>query len=224
MRLDMDANVLIKQPTSQEYLAPPTEVAAVTLGPLPRVLLADPGRRLPESLRPALLDNGGYRLLHARSVPEINQTIADGLVGELALLNVRFHAESPNVIRALRDVGWARVIALTTANIPVASVINAINSGASGVLKVADTEPQITSPIALLTTRELQVVRLVADGRSNKVIATTLSISALTVKNHLARIGKKMGVGDRAHIVAVACRSGMIIDADGSSFGVGSEN
>ena len=54
------------------------------------------------------------------------------------------------------------------------------------------------------------MVRLVADGWSNKAIASQLSLSALTVKNHLARIGRKFGVGDRAHIVAIACRGGVI--------------
>jgi len=42
-----------------------------------------------------------------------------------------------------------------------------------------------------LTSRELQIVRLVADGRINKAIGIHLSLSALTVKNHLARIGRK---------------------------------
>ena len=51
---------------------------------------------------------------------------------------------------------------------------------------------------------------MVADGWSNKAIASQLSLSALTVKNHLARIGRKFGVGDRAHIVAIACRGGVI--------------
>jgi len=191
---------------------------------LPRVLLADPGRNTLKALSPALMEDAGYRLLHARSVPEIYDAISGGFAGDLALINVRFHADSPGVIRALRDVGWARVIALTTAQNPVSMVVDAINAGASGVLKIADTIQRPTSPVVLLTLRELQVVRLVANGRSNKEIAARLTISALTVKNHLARIGRKMGVGDRAHIVAVACRSGMIIDPDGALYGIGSEN
>jgi DNA-binding NarL/FixJ family response regulator len=191
---------------------------------LPRVLLADPGGALMGALRPALMQHAGYRLLHARSIPEIYDLIADGLAGDLALVNVRFHADSPGVIRALRDVGWTRVIALTTMRIPVSTMIDAVKAGATGVLRVVDTEHEISWPVALLTLRELQVVRLVADGRSNKVIATRLSISALTVKNHLARIGKKMGAGDRAQIVAIACRSGMIIDPHGAMYAVSSEN
>ena len=57
---------------------------------------------------------------------------------------------------------------------------------------------------------EIEVVRLVADGRSNKWIGEQLSLSALTVKSHLARIGRKLGTGDRAHMVALAMRAGVI--------------
>ena len=46
-----------------------------------------------------------------------------------------------------------------------------------------------------------------------------MSLSSLTVKNHLARIGRKFGVGDRAHIVAIACRGGVIPGLPVRAFG-----
>jgi len=94
----------------------------------------------------------------------------------------------------------------------VAPVIEAIGAGASGVVTIAGAGIQADplSPARKLSARELQIVRLVAEGCSNKEIARQLSLSALTVKNHLARIGRKFGVGDRAHIVAIACRGGVI--------------
>ncbi len=61
-----------------------------------------------------------------------------------------------------------------------------------------------------LSAREVEVLRLVADGRSNKEIGTELSLSALTVKSHLARIARKLGTGDRAEMVALAMRAGVI--------------
>ena len=128
------------------FTNPGTGAAEQTDPHLPRVLLADPGGALMGALRPALLQHAGYRLLHARSVPEIYELIADGLAGDLALINVRFHADSPGVIRALRDVGWSRVIALTTMRIPAAAIIDAVKAGATGVLRVVDTEPEISWP------------------------------------------------------------------------------
>ncbi len=61
-----------------------------------------------------------------------------------------------------------------------------------------------------LSAREVEVLRLVADGRSNKEIGDELSLSALTVKSHLVRIGRKLGTGDRAEMVALAMRTGVI--------------
>ena len=60
------------------------------------------------------------------------------------------------------------------------------------------------------TRREVEVLQLVADGRSNKEIGEALNLSALTVKSHLSRIGRKLGTGDRAQMVALAMRAGVI--------------
>ncbi|HLZ39056.1 MAG TPA: helix-turn-helix transcriptional regulator, partial [Mycobacteriales bacterium] len=61
-----------------------------------------------------------------------------------------------------------------------------------------------------LSGREVEVLQLVADGRSNKEIGEELGLSALTVKSHLARIACKLGTGDRAEMVALAMRSDVI--------------
>jgi hypothetical protein len=47
-------------------------------------------------------------------------------------------------------------------------------------------------------------------GRSNKEIGDELSLYALTVKSHLVRIGRKLGTGDRAEMVALTMRTGVI--------------
>lgn len=56
--------------------------------------------------------------------------------------------------------------------------------------------------------REMQVVRLVACGKTNGEIAAELGLEPPTVKSHLARIAVKFGTGDRAGIVGVAIRRG----------------
>lgn len=55
-----------------------------------------------------------------------------------------------------------------------------------------------------LTERQMEVIRLLATGASNKVIAQTLGISPSTVKNHLDTIFDKMGVGNRLQAVVLA--------------------
>ena len=60
-----------------------------------------------------------------------------------------------------------------------------------------------------LTAREISVLKLVADGRTNRLIGEDLGLSALTVKSHLARISRKLGTGDRAELVAISIRGGV---------------
>lgn len=61
-----------------------------------------------------------------------------------------------------------------------------------------------------LSEREIAVIAAVADGASNHDVGEALGISALTVKSHLARIGHKLGTGDRAAMVARVLRAGLI--------------
>lgn len=71
-----------------------------------------------------------------------------------------------------------------------------------------------------LTNRENQIITALADGLTNKKIAEHLDITPLTVKSHLHRIGRKLGTGDRAGIVAAAVRSGLL-DIAGTSGSAG---
>ncbi|MEV0727666.1 response regulator transcription factor [Polymorphospora sp. NPDC050346] len=61
-----------------------------------------------------------------------------------------------------------------------------------------------------LTDREVQVVRLIADGRSNLQIARDLNLSSETVKTHVRRILRKLRADDRAHAVANAFRAKLL--------------
>jgi DNA-binding CsgD family transcriptional regulator len=61
---------------------------------------------------------------------------------------------------------------------------------------------QSASSRVQLSPREQEIVRMVAKGHSNKIIADVLSISSWTVSTHLRRIFAKLGVGSRAAMVA----------------------
>lgn len=64
--------------------------------------------------------------------------------------------------------------------------------------------------IALLTSRELEVLAQVANGMFNKEIATNLNISERTVKNHISNIFKKIDVSDRTQAAVFAIRNNLI--------------
>ncbi|HVA60451.1 MAG TPA: response regulator transcription factor [Mycobacteriales bacterium] len=145
-----------------------------------------------------------------------------------------------DLLADLRANGWARLVVLSAADDPysvraafVAGAQGYLLKSASplvvadGVRRVLDggvyADPSVASLLAAglrggpstegvseLSGREVEVLRLVADGRSNKEIGEDLGLSALTVKSHLARIARKLGTGDRAEMVALAMRAGVI--------------
>ena len=61
-----------------------------------------------------------------------------------------------------------------------------------------------------LTEREIDVLRLVGAGNSNKQIADQLSIGEATVKSHVTNILSKLGANDRAHAVTIGLKRGII--------------
>lgn len=75
----------------------------------------------------------------------------------------------------------------------------------------------LSTEVPPLSARELEVVRLVAQGRTNAEIAGELFISAGTVKNHVANIGRKLQVSNRVAIAAWAWSTGPPIYVSRSS-------
>lgn len=117
------------------------------------------------------------------------------------------------LLRMLRSRGWQRLVVLS-GRADARAVHAAHSCGVRGVLVRPSPEarPARTRPGGLvkLSDRELEVLRMVADGQTNRRVGERLGLSALTVKSHLARIARKLGSGDRAQLVATAIRSGYI--------------
>lgn len=139
-----------------------------------------------------------------------------------------------DAILAIReDFPNARIIVLTTYSGDVQAV-RAFDAGASGYLlksmlrkELVETirsvhagKKRIPSEIAIemaehhsddaLTEREIEVLREVAAGNANKIVADHLSISEETVKAHMKSILSKLGANDRTHAVTIALKRGMI--------------
>ncbi len=144
------------------------------------------------------------------------------------------------LVGELRSQGWPRIVVLASSDDPHAvraafqsgAQAYLLKSASStvvtdGVRRVLDgglyADPNVAPALASgtrvpgtdntpreLSAREVEVLQLVADGQSNKEIGEKLRLSALTVKSHLSRIGRKLGTGDRAQMVALAMRAGVI--------------
>ena len=96
--------------------------------------------------------------------------------------------------------------------------IRAVHRGESliepgGATKVLDRFAELSrqaTPEAILSDRELDVLRLMAKGAANKAIAEALSISESTVKTHVANIFQKLDVSGRTEAVTHALQIGII--------------
>jgi two-component system nitrate/nitrite response regulator NarL len=121
------------------------------------------------------------------------------------------------LVRNLRRRGTGRVILLARrasrpelVGLLTGGLRGAIASESHASIPVGSRGPSFPTERPDLTLRELEVLRLVADGCSNRAVGEHLGLSALTVKSHLARISRKLGTGDRAALVAISIRSGML--------------
>lgn len=165
------------------------------------------------------------RALGAREVAEATtiaeaRTIASRGPRRLAVIELSLaDGNGLALLDELRASGWPHGLLVTDSS--DASVVRAaLVAGARGLLVSRTPSKGLAQAIPLrgrgssgvehLSLRELEVLQLVADGRSNRDVADALGLSALTVKSHLARIGRKLGTGDRAEMVAVVLRCGLI--------------
>lgn len=111
--------------------------------------------------------------------------------------------------RALRAGAAAYVLKSMPKN-ELLAVIRSVNAGGRHV------PPEVAARVAEhlgeddLTSRELEVLRLIRDGFRNKQIADQLSIAETTVNFHIKNLVDKLGAHDRTHAVMIAIRRGLL--------------
>lgn len=122
-------------------------------------------------------------------------------------------------VRAALAAGVAGYLLKTT---PADELVEAIRAACSGVMvldpslsphlvRTPDGGP-MTSGVEALTSREREVVNLVAQGLPNKAIAAQLGISPRTVEGHLNHVFEKVGASSRSALVRLAMVNGLIDD------------
>ena len=79
------------------------------------------------------------------------------------------------------------------------------------LLPLVGSEHALDSSERILTPRETEVLRMIADGLGNKDIASRLRISDHTVKFHISVILAKLGASNRAEAVTLGIREGLIM-------------
>jgi two-component system, NarL family, response regulator NreC len=102
---------------------------------------------------------------------------------------------------------------------PAGDLVTAVRSVASGESYLSpavsnavldDYRRHVTNPIDLLTTREREVLQMLAEGKTNKEIAVVLNLSVYTVDAHRGRIMEKLNVHSINELVRFAVRNGLI--------------
>jgi DNA-binding NarL/FixJ family response regulator len=92
---------------------------------------------------------------------------------------------------------------------PISELLDAIRRAAAGGLAFG-VRPGRAGLVARLSERELDVVRLVVDGRSNDEIAFRLGIGPKTVESHLRRLFERLDIASRTELATRALREGWL--------------
>ncbi|MEV0165922.1 LuxR family two component transcriptional regulator [Nonomuraea fuscirosea] len=202
-----------------------------------RLLIADDHPVVRDGIRGMFTGDPGFEVLGEAGDGAQAVDLARVLDPDVILMDLRMpRMDGVAAIKELARLGVrARVLVLTTYDTDK-DVLPAVEAGATGYL-LKDTSRdelvravraaargeavlspsvatrllgQVRAPADPLSARELEVLRLIADGATNREAAARLFISEATVKSHVLHIYAKLGVNDRAAAVAVAFRRGLL--------------
>ena len=129
---------------------------------------------------------------------------------ESSVLMLSMHTEETLVRQAL-DSGARGYILKNAIDLELGTAIRKVMAGEIVL------DPQLARPAVLkgernygLTVRELEILQLIVDGKSNKEIAAQLELSANTVAVHRANIMDALGIHKTAELVVYAIRNGLV--------------
>lgn len=129
---------------------------------------------------------------------------------QMAVLMLSMHSED-TLVRQSLDAGARGYVLKNAIDLELATAIRRVAAGETVL------SPQLSRPAALkgerdfgLTPRELEILQLIVDGKSNKEIADQLDLSVNTVSVHRANIMDALGIHKTAELVVYAIRNGLV--------------
>ena len=163
--------------------------------------------RLAEELRPRVI-------VMDCALPGVSGLVATRRILEklpaTAVLMLSMHSEDTLVKQALQ-AGARGYILKSAVDLELVAAVRNVAAGQTVL------DPQVTRPASLkgerdygLTARELEILQLIVDGKSNKEIAAQLDLSANTVAVHRANIMDALGIHKTAELVVYAIRNGLV--------------
>jgi DNA-binding NarL/FixJ family response regulator len=153
------------------------------------------------------------------SMPELNGIEATRRLAESAphvrVLALSMHKDSVYVREILRAGARGYLLKDSVAG-DLVSAVRAIAAGEGYISPqvsnavLDDYRRHVTNPIDLLTSREREVLQMLAEGKTNKEIAGVLNLSVYTVDAHRGRIMEKLNVHSINELVRFAVRNGLV--------------
>ncbi len=153
------------------------------------------------------------------AMPELNGIEATRRVADLSprsrVLALSMHKDSVYVREILR-AGARGYLLKDSISSDLLAAVRAIARGEGYLIPgvsdavLNDYRRHVTDPIDLLSSREREVLQMIAEGKTNKEIATVLNLSVYTVDAHRGRIMEKLNVHSVTDLVRFAVRSGLV--------------
>jgi DNA-binding NarL/FixJ family response regulator len=186
-----------------------------------------------------ILSAGVVAALRQHPLFEVFMHGVDDLGGDGHRMDVVI-ADYADALRLAEGAGGARILALTP-NDREADIRRAIEAGVHGYLLVGSPLNELIDGVAAvangirymnlsvarrmadsltraaLTSREIEVLNLVAGGHPNKAIARQLRIELGTVKSHMSAIMTKLGANSRTHAARIAAARGLVAEGVASA-------
>lgn len=168
--------------------------------------------RLFRDLRPDVLMLD-LRMPHKNGLAVVSELVESDLAARILIMTT--YDSDEDIARVL--LAGAKGYLLKDAR--GADIVEAIRTLAAGGLFLP---PQIAAKYVtssrrpLLTPREAEILRLLADGKSNKTIARLLMIEENTVKTHAKKVFEKLGAANRTEAFAIAVKRGLVRPASSS--------
>ncbi|AIV40726.1 MULTISPECIES: response regulator [unclassified Curtobacterium] len=203
-----------------------------------RIVIADDHPVVRAGLRALLDGEEGIEVVGEAATPDAATALAEELAPELVLMDLQFGQDTTgaDATRSIRALEAAPYVLVLTNYDSDGDILGAVEAGASGYL-LKDAPPdelvaavraaasgqsalapaiagrlmaRMRAPRVSLSAREIEVLRLVADGASNGEVARALHISEATVKSHLVHVFSKLGVSSRTAAVSAARSAGVL--------------
>ena len=147
------------------------------------------------------------------ALPSMNGAVATRLIlkesPQTAVLMLSMHAEA-SFVRTCLEAGARGYLLKNAMDLELVAAVKQVAAGARVLDPRLGAVAETANAAPALSTRELEVLQLIVNGKSNKDIATVLGLSANTVAVHRANIMQTLGIHNTAELVVYAIREGLV--------------